>query len=159
MKKHSNRQIKKVFESHDIDDTGYLDNNSLYEALVELKLPVQLEDMPDLFESVGRQKEKTIDLEDFMDIVTELQEENMDEEEDYFIPEEQEIKSNIAYHMLEDPNVNGITLKSLLTVCAAQEPSWTEKQIMEMLNEADLNHDGIIDSHEFNTICKRVGLA
>jgi Ca2+-binding EF-hand superfamily protein len=62
-----------VFESHDIDDTGYLDNNSLYEALVELKLPVQLEDMPDLFESVGRQKEKTIDLEDFMDIVTELQ--------------------------------------------------------------------------------------
>jgi Ca2+-binding EF-hand superfamily protein len=66
--------------------------------------------------------------------------------------------ADIAFRMLVDPAVNGITLESLLRVCSAQEESWTKQQIMEMMNEADLNHDGMIDPNEFKIICKKAGL-
>jgi Ca2+-binding EF-hand superfamily protein len=54
--------------------------------------------------------------------------------------------------------VNGITLQSLLKVCETQDESWTKQQIMEMMNEADLNHDGLIDPNEFKIVCKKAGL-
>lgn len=49
-----------------------MNGDRLCKALIELKLPVQPEDVSDLLESVGRQKEGTIDLDDFSDIVMEL---------------------------------------------------------------------------------------
>lgn len=60
--------------------------------------------------------------------------------------------------MLADPLLNGITLESLLKACNSQEESWTKQQILEMMNDADLNHDGIIDSNEFKIVCKKAGL-
>lgn len=66
--------------------------------------------------------------------------------------------ADTAFQMLVDPAVNGITLESLLKVCATQENSWTEQQVREMMNEADLNHDGMIDTNEFRIVCERAGL-
>ncbi|CAO3695052.1 unnamed protein product [Rhizopus stolonifer] len=149
-----NRQIKKVFDKYDIEDDGYLNGDRLCKALIELKLPVQPEDALDLLESVGRQKEGTIDLDGFADIVMELKDDK--EEEEYFIPEEQKNNSDVVYRILKDSNAQGITIESLSRVCAAQEPSWTHQQVMEMLNEADSNHDGIIDLRELEVVCKRV---
>lgn len=60
--------------------------------------------------------------------------------------------------MLADPSLNGITLESLLKVCNSQQESWTEQQIIEMMNDADLNHDGIIDPNEFRIVCRKAGL-
>ena len=60
--------------------------------------------------------------------------------------------------MLEDPTANGITLNSLLKICATQDESWTKQQIVEMMNEADLNHDVKIDLSEFKLICDKIGL-
>lgn len=79
-----------------------------------------------------------------------------EEEEDDF--EEEELTTGIAFQMLADPALNGITLQSLLKACETQDESWTKQQIMEMMNEADLNHDGLIDPNEFRIICKKAGL-
>lgn len=136
-----------------------MNGDRLCKALIELKLPVQPEDVSDLLESVGRQKEGTIDLDDFSDIVMELKDDKEEEEEEYFIPEEQKNNFDVVYRVLKDPNAQGITIESLSRVCAAQEPSWTHQQVMEMLNEADSNHDGIIDLNEFEVVCKKVGLS
>ncbi|CEP09159.1 hypothetical protein [Parasitella parasitica] len=158
------RQIKSTFKSHDVDEIGALNAEFLHKALRSLNLPVELSDMDDLFESVGREKEATVELDDFVDIVVELKggeanndimntDDDFEEEE-----EEEEEKEDIAFQMLADPALNGITLQSLLKVCETQDESWTKQQIMEMMNEADLNHDGLIDPYEFKIVCKKAGL-
>ncbi|GAN03406.1 hypothetical protein MAM1_0040c02859 [Mucor ambiguus] len=155
------RQIK---STHDVDDTGALNATCLHKALISLKLPVELSDMDDLFESVGREKEASVKLDDFTDIVLELKgDTNSDtandfEEDDEDDEEAEEPTADIAFQMLADPAVNGITLQSLLKVCETQDESWTKQQIMEMMNEADLNHDGLIDPNEFKIVCKKAGL-
>lgn len=60
--------------------------------------------------------------------------------------------------MLADPSLNGITLESLLKACNDQQETWTKQQIMEMMNDADLNHDGIIDTNEFKIVCRKAGI-
>ncbi|KAG2236472.1 hypothetical protein BDF21DRAFT_329269, partial [Thamnidium elegans] len=145
------------FKDHDINDTGLLDADHLLMALLSLNLPVDQSDIPDLFECVGREKDKVINMDDFMDIVTELK--GVDNTEDDFLEYNDTPTAETAFQMLVDPKVNGITLESLLRVCATQEESWTKQQIIEMMNEADLNHDGKIDPIEFKLICKKVGLS
>ncbi|KAI8639798.1 hypothetical protein BD408DRAFT_434799 [Parasitella parasitica] len=158
------RQIKSTFKSHDIDKIGALNAEYLHNALRSLDLLVELSDMDDLFESVGREKEATVELDDFIDIVIELKggEANIDtlNADDDFEEEEEEDdeEEDIAFQMLADPALNGITLQSLLKVCETQDESWTKQEIMEMMNEADLNHDGLIDPYEFKVVCKKAGL-
>lgn len=154
--------------------------------------------MDDLFESVGREKEASVELDDFTDIVLELKvkiyfvmaafqaltttiifsfkkkggdtsndfvnnrqaadDDTFEDEEEEDDEEEEEPTADIAFQMLADPALNGITLQSLLKVCETQDESWTKQQIMEMMNEADLNHDGLIDPNEFKIVCKKAGL-
>ncbi|KAI9366635.1 hypothetical protein BD770DRAFT_438761 [Pilaira anomala] len=79
-------------------------------ALLSLDLPTESSDIKDLFECVGREKTKEIDVNDFIDIGVD---EDEVEEEEYHGTS----KSNIAetvYQMLGDPTANGITLNSLL---------------------------------------------
>jgi Ca2+-binding EF-hand superfamily protein len=80
------------------------------------------------------------------------------DDDEYEEEDEDEPTAGIAFEMLADPTINGITLESLLKVCETQEDSWTKQQIMEMMNEADLNHDGMIDPNEFKIVCKKAGL-
>lgn len=61
-----------AFKDHDINETGLLDADYLYKALLSLNLPVEPSDMADLFECVGREKEKMVAMDDFVDIVMEL---------------------------------------------------------------------------------------
>ncbi|GAA5805754.1 hypothetical protein EDC94DRAFT_605404 [Helicostylum pulchrum] len=150
------KQMILAFKDHDINDTGELDADHLLMALLSLNLPVEQSDIPDLFECVGREKDKAVNMDDFMDIVTELK--GVDDTDD-FLEYNDTPTAETAFQMLVDPNVNGITLESLLRVCATQEESWTKQQITEMMNEADLNHDGKIDPIEFKLICKKVGLS
>lgn len=177
-----------AFKDHDTDDSGLLNSDYLYKALLSLSLPVEPSDMADLFECVGREKEQVVALDDFMDIVLELkvymQDDDTflllfiltllykgddtvpeepeldieDDDEDDFIEQNDTLTTYTAFQMLVDPAVNGITLESLLKVCKTQEESWTEQQVREMMNEADLNHDGMIDPNEFKIVCKKAGL-
>lgn len=61
-----------MFNDHDINDDGFLSSDYLYKALLSLKIPIELSDMPDILESVSREKEGTVELNDFIDIVTEF---------------------------------------------------------------------------------------
>lgn len=67
------RKLLLVFNRHDVEETGYLNKGALYQALLALKLPVQPTDIEDIFDSVGRKKEGTIGMDDFINIVNELQ--------------------------------------------------------------------------------------
>ncbi|KAI8365786.1 hypothetical protein BD560DRAFT_401735 [Blakeslea trispora] len=150
------KQAAKVFKDHDVNDEGKLSGNYLVKALCFLGLPVTETDIPDLFECVGREKDKFVNLDEFLEIMTELKSNEDDIEEEDF--EEEESIADKAFEMLVDPSTNGITLESLLKACKEQDETWTRQQVIEMMHEADLNHDGMIDSKEFNMICKKAGL-
>jgi hypothetical protein len=51
---------------------GLLDGPNLLKALAQLDLTMSQDDLPDLFASVGREKEGLMAVDDFVDLVTEL---------------------------------------------------------------------------------------
>lgn len=50
-----------------------------------------------------------------------------------------------------------ITLESLRD--ASQQEDWSLRELKEMMNEADTNHDGIIDMQEFKRVWHRAGMS
>lgn len=50
-----------------------------------------------------------------------------------------------------------ITLESLRH--ASQQEDWSLRELKEMMNEADTNHDGIIDMQEFTRVWNRAGMS
>ncbi|KAI8377128.1 hypothetical protein EDC96DRAFT_252768 [Choanephora cucurbitarum] len=155
-KSFTKKQATQVFKDHDINDEGRLDGTYLVKALRFLGLPITETDIPDLLECVGREKDKFVNLDEFLEIMTELKSNEDDVEEDAF--EEDESIADKAFEMLVDPSTNAITLESLLRACREQDETWTRQQVVEMMHEADLNHDGMIDSKEFTMICRKAGL-
>ncbi|KAI8993354.1 hypothetical protein BDB01DRAFT_737419 [Pilobolus umbonatus] len=148
---------KKVFSKHDKDDKGKLDDQQLYEALIELGIPVNISDMDDIFDSIGLKKERMLGIDDFIEVVMELKstvvEKNVEEEE-----EEHEDIAWKAFQLLADPDLGGIPLDRLYAVCEKQNEHWTKEQIKQMMNAADTNNDGLIDYEEFRVVCKKTGL-
>ena len=61
-----------VFKDHDINDEGILDGTYLVKALRFLGLPITEADIPDLLECVGREKDRFVNLDEFLEIMTEL---------------------------------------------------------------------------------------
>ena len=82
----------------------------------------------------------------------------MDDEEDNeeeFIDDSQR---EDVFQILASNSKNGmITLESLQQICKKQGENWTTQELKEMLNEADTNHDGVIDPVEFRRIWKLAG--
>ena len=82
----------------------------------------------------------------------------MDDEEDNeeeFIDDSQR---EDVFQILTSNSKNGmITLESLQQICKEQGENWTTQELKEMLNEADMNHDGVIDPVEFKRIWKLAG--
>jgi Ca2+-binding EF-hand superfamily protein len=165
---------------------GLLDGPNLLKALAQLDLTMSQDDLPDLFASVGREKEGLMAVDDFVDLVTELmvkwdgmctctrfkltvfkknsddyvpenREETEEEEDD---DENDEILgTDLAFNMLMDPNLNAITLDTLIRVCKEHNEDWSRQQIIEMMNQGDTDRDGIIDLNEFRELCKKAGLS
>lgn len=54
-------------------------------------------------------------------------------------------------------NGSGITIETLRRAAAAQGETWTNQELDEMFNEADINHDGIVDPAEFKRVWKMAG--
>ncbi|KAI9264919.1 hypothetical protein BDA99DRAFT_507236 [Phascolomyces articulosus] len=173
------KEIKKVFEQTDTVGAGLLDGEGLYKAsrALGLEVPVSEDDIDTLLRSVNRHEEGYIDLDDFNNIVSELmmkknqneQETNDDDNgdddfrDDYEEDEEEDEmmddgQRDVSYQALASKGNGMITLESLLQACQKQGETWTIKELKEMLNEADTNHDGVVDPVEFQRIWKLAGL-
>ena len=66
------------------------------------------------------------------------------------------MRRNEAFGALAEGGV--ITLQSLQKASQAQGEAWTTRELQEMMNEADTNHDGHIDPSEFERIWKLTGV-
>ncbi|KAI9494246.1 hypothetical protein BDB00DRAFT_819410 [Zychaea mexicana] len=167
------QEINQVFELTDTVGAGLLDGEGLYKALraLGLEVPVSEGGINDLLRSVDRQDEGYIDVDDFKKIVSDLmtrkndeqrednhdydqEEEDGDEDEEEFIDDH---RRDDAFRVLAAKD-GMITLDSLRQASQAQGESWTTRELEEMLNEADRNHDGVVDPAEFERIWKLAGL-
>lgn len=73
--------------------------------------------------------------------------------------EEEDERMAVAFKSLSDQGFGGITLGSLTRAVEKQGLSDLEAQhLQEMVNEADTNHDGVVDWQEFRRIWKLSGL-
>ncbi|KAG2225074.1 hypothetical protein INT45_003274 [Circinella minor] len=175
------KEIKEVFKATDTVGAGLLDGEGLYKGLrtLGLEVPISEGGIESLLRSVNRHEEGYIDSDDFNTIVSNLMtmqqqqqndQNNNEDEDDYYKyddmdDEEEEEEEFIddnqrddAFQALTQNSKNGmITLESLQQTCKEQGEDWTIQEVKEMLNEADINHDGVIDPIEFKRIWKLAG--
>ncbi|KAI8379298.1 uncharacterized protein BYT42DRAFT_322056 [Radiomyces spectabilis] len=152
LSKAQKQEIKEVFEDLDTEDTGLLDEKNLYKALraLGLEVPVTEQEINQLLVDVGRSEEGYVTIDDVFDIVSELMTNRQDNSRS-----EQLHK---AFQLLSDPQLNGITFKSLKRACQVQNESFTDGQLNEMIAVADKHQDGVILFPEFQRIWTKIGL-
>ncbi|KAI7885305.1 EF-hand [Lichtheimia hyalospora FSU 10163] len=140
------KEIRQAFNAADTVGAGLLDSEATCTALELLELPVLDKALiEDLVISEG--EEGYVDLDGFKVIVQELVESSS--------PSSSHQKLQDAYRLLADDS-GVITLESLRH--ASQQEDWSLQQLEEMMNEADINHDGIIDMQEFKRVWNRSGM-
>lgn len=126
---------------------GLLDSEGTCTALELLQLPVLDKTLiEDLIQSEG--EEGYVDMDGFKSIVEELVESSSSSSSHQRIQD--------AYRLLADDS-GVITLESLRH--ASQQEDWSLRELKEMMNEADTNHDGIIDMQEFTRVWNRAGMS
>ncbi|KAL1930011.1 hypothetical protein VTP01DRAFT_1165 [Rhizomucor pusillus] len=146
------KELKEVFQTADTNDAGLLDGEALYNALraLGLEVPVTETGIRDLLIRVGRQDEGYVDFDDFKKMVAELM---TDDHESI-----QRDRCDFVFRsLMMGENGSGITIETLRRAAAAQGETWTNQELDEMFNEADINHDGIVDPAEFKRVWKMAG--
>ncbi|CDS12684.1 hypothetical protein LRAMOSA04870 [Lichtheimia ramosa] len=141
------KEIKQAFNAADTVGAGLLDSEGTCTALELLQLPVLDKTLiEDLIQSEG--EEGYVDMDGFKSIVEELVESSSSSSSHQRIQD--------AYRLLADDS-GVITLESLRH--ASQQEDWSLRELKEMMNEADTNHDGIIDMQEFTRVWNRAGMS
>ncbi|KAJ8657019.1 hypothetical protein O0I10_007353 [Lichtheimia ornata] len=141
------KEIRQAFNAADTVGAGLLDSEATCTALELLQLPILDKALiEDMVTSEG--VEGYVDMDGFKSIVQELVNSSSSSSS------QQKIQD--AYRLLADDS-GVITLESLRD--ASQQEDWSLRELKEMMNEADTNHDGIIDMQEFKRVWHRAGMS
>ena len=63
-----------------------------------------------------------------------------------------------AFNLFDVDGSGGITLENLRIVANQLGETMTDKELEEMIKEADINNDGVVDAAEFVRIMKKTEL-
>ena len=137
-------KIKRSFLELDEDGSGEISVQELQSILKDPKLRMSEEDVKGLMEDFDLDGNGTIDICEFLILMSNRKNRNL-------IHRAIVIRTQIRkmFKKLDQDGNGYITRKEFKTVMRKQRGKYSEKQLDEMLKEADINGDGKIDYDEF----------
>lgn len=141
-------EIKEAFELFDSDGVGSVERRDLKVLLRALGYDPRREQVTRLLSQAGVGSRVTrIQFKEFLVLMSNL-------------INEKEIRDEMAkaFNLFDVDGTGGITMENLRRVANQLGETMTDKELDEMIKEADVNNDGVVDAAEFVRIMKKTDL-
>eukprot|EP00927_Polykrikos_kofoidii_P064592 TRINITY_DN59967_c0_g1_i1.p1 TRINITY_DN59967_c0_g1~~TRINITY_DN59967_c0_g1_i1.p1 ORF type:complete len:170 (+),score=48.31 TRINITY_DN59967_c0_g1_i1:73-582(+) len=138
-------EIKGAFDLFDTDGSGSIDAKELHVAMRTLGFDASKHEIERMIADVDDDGSGEIDFGEFLQMMTKKML-NKD-------PKEEMMK---LFKFFDDDETGRITMKNLQRVARDLGERATDKELEDMMKEADRNGDGEIDENEFSVIMKRL---
>jgi len=142
------RDLKVVFDIFDSDSDGFLGPIDLRKVLRTLGFKVSRDEASQLIHDVNLKGKGDVDFNEFLEIVINRQGETRDIYDEILK----------GFEMFDFDGSGQISLGNLKRACQAAGIKFTQKELEEMLEEADVNGDGQVDQSEFIRIMLQTNL-
>ncbi|XP_059178304.1 uncharacterized protein LOC131957481 [Physella acuta] len=143
------RDLKIVFDIFDTNSDGYIGPLDLRKALRTLGFKVSKQEAIQISSDVKVKGKKTeINFNEFLEIVIDRQGDTRDIYD--------EIQK--GFEMLDFDNTGTISIEKLKRACTLSGIKFTQKELEDMMEEADVNGDGNVDQSEFIQIMLQTNL-
>lgn len=141
------QEIKEAFDLFDTDGSGTIDQKELKVAMRALGFEPKRDEIKKMIADIGKTGAGTIDLQDFMFLMSGKMTERDSKEEI--------LK---AFRLFDDDETGKISLKNLRRVAREIGETMTDEELQEMIDEADRDGDGEVSQEEFLRIMKKTSL-
>ncbi|CAL1545279.1 unnamed protein product [Lymnaea stagnalis] len=142
------RDLHLVFELFDNNSDGFIGSTDLRGALRTLGFKVKKEDAMKMVQEANKKSKNEVDFNEFLEIIIDKQGDTRDTYDEI-------IK---GFKMFDFDGEGSISLEKLKRACTLAEIKFTQKELEEMIEEADLDGNGCVDQSEFIQIMLQTNL-
>lgn len=139
--------IKEAFDLFDTECTGFIEAKELKVALRALGFEPKKEEIRRMIAEIDKASTGRISFDDFLQLMTTKMAEKDNTEEI--------LK---AFRLFDDDKTGAISFKNLKRVARELGETLTDEELREMIDEADLDNDGVVNQDEFLRIMKKTNL-
>ncbi|KAK1863918.1 hypothetical protein I4F81_006471 [Pyropia yezoensis] len=140
-------EIREAFDLFDADGSGTIEGKELKTAMRALGFEPHKDELKKMIASVDARGDGRINLEEF----TALMGARINEKD----VQDEMLK---AFELFDSGGTGRITLADLKRVAESLGESMTEKELSEMISEADVDGDGAVNKNEFVAIMRKTDL-
>merc|ERR1712162_4091 len=140
-------ELKEAFELFDTDGSGAVDASELHTAMKALGFEPKKEEIAKMVREMDKDGDATVDFEEFCIMLAEKMNQKDGKEE--------LLK---GFKLFDDDNTGKISMKNFKRVAKELGENLTDKELEEILGEADTDKDGEINEAEFLNVMVKTGL-
>lgn len=142
------RDLLVVFELFDSNNDGYITSAELRRAMRALGFKCSREDAKQMIADVNLKGKSQIEFTEFLEVVIDRQGDSRDMYDEILK----------GFSMFDFDKSGSISLDNLKMACEEAGIKFTQKELEEMIEEADINGDGRVDQSEFIRIMLQTNL-
>ena len=140
-------ELREAFDLFDTDGSGAVDASELHTAMKALGFEPKKEEISKMVKDMDKDGDATVDFEEFCVMLAEKMNQKDGKEE--------MLK---GFALFDDDNTGRISFKNFKRVAKELGENLTDKELEEILAEADADGDGEINQEEFLAVMVKTGL-
>ena len=144
--------LKEVFDAFDMDQRNYLNFNELYTLIQLLGISISKEECKRMLLKIDASNSKVIEFEMLLLLIVQIEKDKVSKRD--ALEELTSFFNQISYGSKNDK----ISLSSLTSFCKNIDLKLSQKELIDMMQFADINGDGLIDKYEFVSVFKKSNL-
>ena len=144
--------LKEVFDAFDMDQRNYLNFNELYTLIKLIGVSISKEECKRMLLKIDASNSKVIEFKMLLLLIVQIEKDKISKRDT--LEELTSFFDQISYESKNDK----ISLSSLTSFCKQIDLNLSQKELIDMMQFADLNGDGLIDKYEFISVFKKSNL-
>merc|ERR1711966_502995 len=141
------QELREAFDLFDTDGSGAVDSSELHTAMKALGFEPKKEEIAKMVREMDKDGDATVDFEEFCIMLAEKMNQKDGKEE--------LLK---GFKLFDDDNTGRISMKNFKRVAKELGENLSDKELEEILGEADTDGDGEINEAEFLIVMVKTGL-